>query len=591
MNSEDSFIRRTYNSFLIPTVFALLGTTVSSFGNTILAGHFLGKEVLAVMNVLSSFTFLFAMFGCLISIGASTRASIAVGRVDHVTAGKYEWMALVLSIAVPVIISIPCIIHFRHFFTLLGGADKDYVIGASYGIPVLACGFLNTLMYFPFNFLRMIGKGKYGMYSFGAMGVIDIVLVYVFLKLNMGPAGVALGNIISMVVANGSGIYFLITKNSLFKMQRPNKNDIGLMLQSICMFGGASATNNLCKVLRTVLMNLIVVKHLGQEGLQSLAVGCSIINLASASVTGFGQAVSPIIGVLFGERDRKGQRQAVKISVLYSVVFHIALAVILIPLASKTAVLFGITEAQQIENTALIIRLVAISLIPAAVMNVLIYYFSAIGEYRCSLILTLTHSFILVVLFSALHLAVSDSYMYAVAFITSELFSFAVMAAVSAVRRRRDPHLKGILLEQSIYAERFFSTVSDGTEEGAVVTSTQVVEFCEENGVSPALCMKLPLVVEELLVLLARHCFTDKSSTIDVRISIVKEKVLMRLRCEGATFNPIEWYYDRKQSLSPEEFMEDESFGMKVVDKLVNDVKYTSVFNVNNLIVTMGEKG
>ena len=233
MNSEDSFIKRTYNRFLIPTVFALLGTTVSSFGNTILAGHFLGKEVLGVMNVLSSFTFLFAMFGCLISIGASTKASIAVGRIDHETAGKYEWMALVLSIAVPLVISIPCIINFRHFFSLLGGAEKDYVIGASYGIPVLAFGFLNTLMYFPFNFLRMIGKGKYGMFSFGAMGVLDIVLVYVFLKLNMGAAGVAYGNIISMVVANASGIYFLVSKNSLFKMKRHDKKEIGSMLQAV----------------------------------------------------------------------------------------------------------------------------------------------------------------------------------------------------------------------------------------------------------------------------------------------------------------------------------------------------------------------
>ncbi|MBQ7583796.1 MAG: hypothetical protein IJT24_04220, partial [Lachnospiraceae bacterium] len=181
MQTEDIFIRRTYSRFLTPTILALLGTTFSSFGNTLLAGHFLGKEVLAVMNILSSFTFLFAMLGCLISVGAVARSSIAVGREDFRTAGKYQWLSLVLSIAIPVIISFPCLLNFREVFTMLGGDQEAYLVGATYGRLVIAFGFLNTLMYFSFNFLRMIGKGGYGMYSFGAMGILDVILVYFFL--------------------------------------------------------------------------------------------------------------------------------------------------------------------------------------------------------------------------------------------------------------------------------------------------------------------------------------------------------------------------------------------------------------------------
>ena len=218
MQTEDIFIRRTYGRFLTPTILALLGTTFSSFGNTLLAGHFLGKEVLAVMNILSSFTFLFAMLGCLISIGAVARSSIAIGRQDFNTAGKYEWLSLVLSLVIPIIISVPCLINFRSVFSMLGGDAEAYLVGATYGRLVIAFGFLNTLMYLPFNFLRMIGKGRYGMYSFGAMGIIDIVLVFIFLKIGMGPAGVALGYVISMLAADASGLFFLFKKNSLYRL-------------------------------------------------------------------------------------------------------------------------------------------------------------------------------------------------------------------------------------------------------------------------------------------------------------------------------------------------------------------------------------
>lgn len=590
MQSEDIFIRRTYARFLTPTILALLGTTFSSFGNTLLAGHFLGKEVLAVMNILSSFTFLFAMLGCLISVGAVARSSIAIGREDFETAGKYEWLSLVLSIVVPVIIAIPCLINFKAVFTILGGDEEAYLVGATYGRLVIAFGFLNTLMYFPFNFLRMIGKGRYGMYSFGAMGILDVVLVYVFLQLGMGPTGVALGYIISMLVADVSGLYFLFKKNLLYDVIRPDKSDLNQMHIFILAFGSAAALNNLCKMIRTVMLNLLISKYLGRSGLQTLAVGCSVINLASASVTGFGQAVSPIIGVLYGEKDRKGQRQAVNISVLYAIIFHTVLAVILFVTAVPLARAFGITGAEHINETAILIRLVGISFIPSSVMNVMIYYYTAIGENKCSRVLTLMHAFVLVVALAAIHLNFDRSVWYGTAFITGELLDFAVMVLISKLIRKRKPELQGVLLEHKIYAEKFFSTVSDGTETGAVDTSGQVVAFCEENGISPALCMKLPLVVEELLVVLARHCFMDNSSHIDVRISLVGEDVVMRMRCEGATFNPVEWFLEKKATLAPEDFMMDEAFGMNVVEKLVTDVKYTSTFGVNNLIITMGTK-
>lgn len=588
MQNEDIFIKKTFNRFLTSTILALLGTTFSSFGNTLLAGHFLGKEVLSVMNILSSFTFMYAMLGCLISVGAASKSSIEVGRENYASAGKYEWLAFVLSIVIPLVISIPCLIHFEGLFTLLGADAEAYAVGGTYGRLIVGFGFLNTLMYFPFNFLRLIGKGRYGMYSFGAMGILDVVLVYIFLKLGMGATGVALGYIISMFVANASGLYFLFTKNDVFKMIRPQKKEHFGMVRYIIAFGGASALNNLCKMLRTVTMNILVAKYLGQAGLQSLAVGCSIINLASASVTGYGQAVSPIVGVMFGERDRKGQRQAVRVSVVNSLIFHTLLAILIMVFAPQLSKLFGIHDPEHVMQTAVLVRVVGFSLIPASVMNIFIYYYTAIGQNRISVILTLMHAFVFVWALAAIHFMFDVSNLYGIAFITAELLDFALMVILSAIRRKRDPNLKGILLEQSIYAQKFFSVVCDGSEEGAVETSKQLVEFCEENDVSPALCMKLPLVVEELIVVLARHCFSDDSSKIDVRISLVAERVLIRLRCAGATFNPIDWYNERKATLSPEEFMEDESFAMNMVEKLVNEVKYTSLFDVNNLIVAMG---
>lgn len=587
-NGDDYFTKKTFHKFLIPTVVSLGGTLVAGFANTLLAGRFLGKDALSVMGLLQSFTFLYSMLGCLISIGASTRAAVALGKGDGDTAAKYEWMALVLSFVIPMLISLACLLDFKQVFSFLGGDAEAYAAGAGYGRIVIAFGFLNTLIYFPFNFLRLIGKGRFSTFAYGSMGIIDIILVYAFLKSGMGITGIAAGYVISTAAACVISLFFLFTKNRLFKMKRPSVKDILPMTKHIISYGSASALNNLCRMFRTAVMNIIVSKYLGDDGLASLAVGFSIMNLASATVTGFGQAVSPIIGVLHGERDRGAQRQTVVVASVNAMIFHVAAAAVICIFASPIARAFGVTGDIHVADTALLIRLVAVSLIPSAVMNVLIYYYTAIGENIGSMILTAMHVLVFPVVFCAVHFAGDHSVWYGMSFTLAELLDFGVMVLYSVFRRKKRSDLAGILLEEKVYSEKFFATCSDGTEDGAVKTSGEVVAFCEENEVDPMLCMKLPLVVEELLVILSRHCATESEFKVDVRISLTDDEVIMRMRCGGMIFNPIEWFRDRREKLSPEKFLEDESFGMNVVDKLARRVKYSNVFDMNNLIITMG---
>lgn len=593
-DNDDYFARRTFSKFLIPTVISLTGTLVAGFANTLMAGRFLGKEALTVMGILQSFTFLYSMLGCLISIGASTRAAVALGKGDRDGAAKYEWMALILSIAVPVLISLPCLIWFDGLFSFLGGGQEALAIGAGYGHIVIAFGFLNTLIYFPFNFLRLIGKGRFSTIAFSIMGIMDIVLVYVFLKSGMGLTGIAAGFSLSMAVAAVISLFSLFTKNRLFSMKRPAGAEILPMIKRILSYGSAPALNNLCRMIRTAVMNILVSSYLGKDGLASLAVAFSILNLASATVTGFGQAVSPIIGVLHGEKDRRSQRQVIMVSIIYALAFHAFAAAVIVLLASPIAGFFGIKGDVHVSDTALLIRLAAISLIPASVMNVLIYYYTAIGENIGSRILTTMHVLIFPVLFAALHLDADSSNWYGLSFSIAEILDFAVMAFYSMLRRKKRGDLAGILLEERTYSEKFFETRSDGTEEGAVRSSSEVVDFCEENDVDAALCMKLPLVVEELLVILARHCRTEGDFMVNVRISLTEKEVIMRMRCGGRIFNPIEWFRDRKEKLGPEKLMEDESFGMNVVERMADRVFYSNVFEMNNLIIYMsrgqGEK-
>ena len=80
LENNNYFVKHTLRKYLAPTIISILGTTMITFVNSLLTGNMYGKEALAAMNLINPVTFIFAMFGCLISIGSSTSVSIAMGK-------------------------------------------------------------------------------------------------------------------------------------------------------------------------------------------------------------------------------------------------------------------------------------------------------------------------------------------------------------------------------------------------------------------------------------------------------------------------------------------------------------------------------
>ena len=120
LENNNYFVKHTLNKYLIPTIISLLGSTMITFVNSLLTGNMYGKEALAAMNLVNPITFIFAMFGCLISIGGATGASIAMGKEEDAQVNAYATLSLLLSVAVPLIFSTVGILFFEPLMGLLG---------------------------------------------------------------------------------------------------------------------------------------------------------------------------------------------------------------------------------------------------------------------------------------------------------------------------------------------------------------------------------------------------------------------------------------------------------------------------------------
>ena len=557
-----------------------------AFVNSLLTGNLYGKEALAAMNLVQPMTFIFAMFGCLISIGGSTGASLAMGREEDAQVDAFATLSLILSIVVPVIFSTAGLFFFQPMLSALGAKGALFEAAAGYGRVMLAGGLFTTLMYYPFNFLRVDGRGQYSMMIFGVMGLTDILFVLLFWRMGIGLVGVGFAVVLSALIADAAGICILFfgkeRQIGLGKIEHPLRDTI-----QVARAGAAAALNNLCNMLRTIFLNSLVLVALGEDGVSMFAVACAVLNFATAFVAGAGQAVAPLIGVFYGERDYTSIRMLMKSAIRLSFVLMSGLFLFTLMGCIPLARAFGMQDTQMVHGAAMMIVWTMASLIPAAVANCYIFYYTTIHRVTLASVLTFCRSFGYVAVFAWILYKGGAAQILMAAFVIGELLTLATAFLLTEWIRRRDPSLERmLLLPHHTGREQFISFSVPGSSQGAVTASQRMAEFCEKQELDPGLAMMLPLALEEMLVLVNEHCFEQNDRMYaDVRIQITEEELLLRIRCGGKLFDPIADYRKRTEGMSEEELLMDESLGIRMVTQMAKSVTFRRTLGVNNLVV------
>lgn len=590
MKTNDKFINRILRKYLIPTILTILGTTITAFVNSMIVGNKLGHDALAAMNVISSFTFLFAMLGCLISIGASSAASVAIGKRDKDKVDQFTAYAFITSIVIPVIISVCIMVGFKGFMRMQGVTEGQlYDLAFEYARIMIPFGFLTTLMYYPFNFLRLDGRASGAAYIFGLMTVLDFILVLVFVNVGFGLTGVAAAVMISTAVADVVGILYLFKdKKGSLRLKGFKIKDTGWLTKDVWSRGSAAGLNNLCNMLRTMILNAWILKYYGAGGVAVFAVACAIINLTSASVSGGGQTIAPLVGVFYGERDSESLKMLMKSGVRYSVILHIVLLVFSIPAASLLASAFGMRDPSLAADASSAIIWIFVSLIPAALINVFIFYYSTLKKVLLSCTLVLMRALLCVLMFFAIFIfSGNDDRLYS-SFLLAESATLVFMIVVGLISGRIHSRKDGILYIDEMPEESYVSFSVDNTTDGAVEASRKMTEFCNEHNVDSKYKSFLAMALEELLIIIDEQCLKDMTGEyIDVRIYMDDNGLILRTRYGGIKFDPMAWYIDKCNTMSYEDMLLDDALGMKMIVGKSTDIYYQNTFGTNNLVVVL----
>ena len=181
------------------------------------------------------------------------------------------------------------------------------------------------------------------------------------------------------------------------------------------------------------------------------------------------------------------------------------------------------------------------------------------------------------------------------------LFGVADAAALAVFLHRHTELCGPLLLERRYEAGRFIAFSVHSTPDEITDASARISSFCEENALAARQSMMIALSLEEMLVSIQEHCFPDDpSQSINVRILIAPEDesgerpVILRIRCSGVPFNPIDYYERRKAETAGQldkldALLEgpDDSLGIAMIVSAAHTVDYKTTFGVNNLTVIL----
>ena len=235
--------------FSIPVLMGNLFQQFYNMVDTIIVGQYLGSKALAAVGSTGCIMFLVLGFANGIAQGFGVMASHAFGAKKEKLLKHYVALAIILTVIVSVVLTIPTVLASRQLLIWLNTPDDILVMADAY-IKVIFAGIFCTMSYnVASGLLRSIGDSKTPLYFLIFSSVLNIVLdIFFIVVVKAGTAGAAYATVISQGIAAVLSFIVMFKKYDLLRTSREDYymavsyTHLTLATQTMPTLGTAAAT-------------------------------------------------------------------------------------------------------------------------------------------------------------------------------------------------------------------------------------------------------------------------------------------------------------------------------------------------------------
>ena len=576
MKRNGTLLNKKYRSLLVATLAMTASTYLSSILDGIMVGQILGTVQLYAINLTTSIVFLRSIPIAMFTFGGNTLSVIHKSKRDQKSADAVFTLSFWAGILSTVLISIVGIATMVPTAQILAQGKEELVgLVIDYLLPLWVLTPLVAVVNQTAAYARTDGLRKLATALPIVANIINLICDYIYMAIfGWGVAGAGWATVTGYVVGTLlTLIYFKSAKRTVHFTKEALKKL--KMLGKIFSVGLPSALIYVCNFLRLFFTNAIILSFTGVMGGKIASVSFSLNSLAFILVEGASMTLLPILGALYGEKDANGQR----ITLRYGMIVTVALSVFVLIVSElfpvQLAALYGLNDAATADIFAVTFRIFSINIPILAVIYVMRTFFQATKQRGLANLLVMLDG-VLTIVPLMYWFAHYDIYWLWMSFPVSKAVTVLVtlIAMVISKKIQNKKNILGIEEEDGVMYD--FSIKNDVPE--AIRASEEAMKFCKEQNVPENTVNAIGVTVEELCHNIATYSKSKGNGAVDVCVRVMPDKVNVRLRDDGAEFDPTDYIDNSGKRIT----------GLELVRMLSSSINYNRVlgFNVTNVAVS-----
>lgn len=289
--------------FAAPTVFSMLLMEIFGIIDGLFVVRLIGTDALSAVNITFPIILLSIALGMMFSSGGSALVAKRLGQKREKTARQNFSLIALSAFVCGTVLAGSGLFFLKPLLYFLGSDDALY--GLCYEYARIALMFTPVTIFACVFFMFYIARGKagLGMAVTAAAGLTNAVLDYVFIaKCGMGLKGAALATGIGYSATGLFGLlYFLLNRRGSLYLEKPAWSRY--VLFKTCFNGASEMVSNVSVCIVTVLLNNIVMRLAGADGVAAITVVLYMQTSLMSVCFGYSMGISPIISYNYGKRE------------------------------------------------------------------------------------------------------------------------------------------------------------------------------------------------------------------------------------------------------------------------------------------------
>lgn len=300
--------------FAAPTIFSMLLMEIFGIVDGLFVVRLIGTDALSAVNITFPIILMSIALGMMFSSGGSALVARRLGQKREREARRNFSLIAVSAFVCGAVLAVLGLTFLKPLLYFLGTNDALFDLCHEYAYTALLFMPITIFSCVFFMFYIARGKAALGMAITASAGLINVILDYVFIAvLDMGLFGAALATGIGYSVSGLMGLlYFAFNRRGSLYLEKPKWN--WFVLSKACTNGASEMVSNVSVCIVTVLLNNIVMRLAGSDGVAAITVVLYMQTSLMSVCFGYSMGISPLISYNYGKRETARLKRTFSIS-------------------------------------------------------------------------------------------------------------------------------------------------------------------------------------------------------------------------------------------------------------------------------------